>query len=199
MKRFVVCIAVLALIVLPFAVPTTSDARMAKSGGAADSRFIMHAAEDNLAEVQLGKLAQERASSDDVKKFGERMATDHQKAYDEIKQIADSKSVTVPSDLTGRAKKDYDRLSKLSGAAFDRAYMKMMVRDHNKDVKAFERESSRAKDADVRDWASKTLPTLKDHQQLAKDVASHVQTARGKSKSSSPSASPATGSKSNKY
>ena len=150
----------------------------------ADEHFIKEAAQDNLAEVRLGELARQRAASDAVKEFGKRMATDHQKAYDELKQLAAQKGVAVDTALDRGHQRVYDRLAKLSGAEFDRAYMKEMAKDHDKDVKAFQKEADKAKDPDVRAWASKTLPTLQEHQQQAKQVLASVQ---GKG---SPSASP---------
>jgi len=143
------------------------------------------AAEANLAEVKLGELAEQRAASDSVKQFGKRMATDHQKAYDELKQIASQKGVAVPTALDRGHQRLYDRQAKLSGADFDRAYMKDMVKEHDRDVKAFRKEADAGKDPDVRSWAAKTLPTLQEHQQQAKQVLASVQ---GKS---SPAASPA--------
>ena len=150
-----------------------------------EEKFLKEAAAGNLAEVKLGELAEQRAASDSVKQFGKRMATDHQKAYDELKQIASQKGVAVPTALDRSQQRLYDRLSKLSGAEFDRAYMKEMVKDHDKDVKEFQKEADAGKDPDIRAWAAKTLPTLKEHQGQAKQVMASVQ---GKS---SPAASPA--------
>jgi len=169
----------LALVGLLFAVPA-----VAAEVPRGDAKFIKKAAEGNLAEVKLGELAQQRAASDAVKEFGKRMATDHQKAYDELKQLAAQKGVAVDTALDRGHQRVYDRLAKLSGAEFDRAYMKEMAKDHDKDVKAFQKEADKAKDPDVRAWASKTLPTLQEHQQQAKQVLASVQ---GKG---SPSASP---------
>jgi putative membrane protein len=159
----------------------SKDAKLARG----DAKFLKEAAEGNLAEVRLGELADQRAASDSVKQFGKRMATDHQKAYDELKQLASQKGVTVPTALDRGHQRLFDRLSKLSGADFDRTYMKEMVKDHDKDVKAFRKEADSGKDADVKSWAGKTLPTLQEHQQQAKQLAASV---RGKS---SPAASPA--------
>jgi putative membrane protein len=197
MKRvltYAMCLAVAAA--LPWSASaqqsgSTQTERGTKERKAGEDRFVMHAAEDNLAEVQLGKLASERASSDEVKKFGERMASDHQKAYDDLKKLAESKGMPVPTELQGRAKNEYDRLSKLSGADFDRAYMARMVRDHDRDVRAFERAARSEKDADVKAWAAKTLPTLQEHQREAKQIDSQVRTA-SKGRRSTPSASPGT-------
>jgi putative membrane protein len=150
-----------------------------------DEKFMKDAAVGGMAEVKLGQLAEQKAASDAVKQFGKRMATDHAKAGDELKQLASQKGVALPMDLDRSHQGLYDKLAKLNGADFDRAYMKEMVKDHDKDVKAFRKEADSGKDPDVKSWASKTLPTLQEHQQQAKQVAAGVQ---GKG---SPAASPA--------
>jgi putative membrane protein len=151
-----------------------SNASMSNKGSlqlsSTDRSFIMKAAEGGMAEVQLGQLATQNASSDDVKKFGQRMVDDHTKANDQLKQLAESKGVKVPADLNAKDKATKDRLSKLNGAAFDRAYMKDMVQDHTKDVAEFRKESTSAKDSDVKGFASQTLPTLEDHLKEAKSI-----------------------------
>jgi putative membrane protein len=131
-------------------------------------KFIKEAATGGMAEVQLGSLAEQKASRDDVKAFGKRMVTDHTKVNDDLKSLASQKNVTVPSDLDAKHKAVYDRLSKLSGTQFDRAYVDEMLKDHREDVAAFKREA-RSSDPDVKDFASRTLPTLQDH-------LSHVET-----------------------
>lgn len=136
-----------------------------------DRGFIMKAAEGGMAEVQLGQLATQNGSSEDVKKFGQRMVDDHTKANDQLKQLAESKGVQIPSDLSAKDKAAKDKLSKLNGAEFDRAYMKDMVQDHTKDVSEFRKESTSAKDSDVKSFASQTLPTLEDHLKQAKSIA----------------------------
>jgi putative membrane protein len=141
---------------------------------AADKSFVMEAARGGMAEVELGKLATEKASNADVKQFGQRMVDDHGKANDELKALASQKSLTIPAELDAKHKATQTRLSKLSGDAFDKAYMAEMVADHNKDVAAFTRESQNGKDADVKAWAGKTLPTLQDHQKSAKEIAAKV-------------------------
>jgi len=134
-----------------------------------DQTFVTEAVQAGMAEVELGKLAEERASSDQVKSFGQRMVTDHSKANDELKTITQSKNITLPTDLNPHDQALYDRLSKLSGTAFDRAYMEAMVTDHKEDVNEFQRESTAATDPDIRSFAAKTLPTLEEHLKMAQD------------------------------
>jgi putative membrane protein len=143
---------------------------------AADDTFVMKAAQGGMAEVELGKLAAEKGTSDDVKKFGQRMADDHGKAGDELKALAQRKNITVPSDLDAKDKALRDRLIKLSGPAFDRAYMQAMVSDHVKDVNDFKMESRSGNDPDVKEWATKTLPTLEDHLRMARSTNGAVAT-----------------------
>jgi putative membrane protein len=143
--------------------PETSKSDAKGSLAGADRKFVLEAARGNMTEVELGKLASERASSDAVKQFGQRMAADHGKAYDELKDLAQQKGLALPADLDPKHRQLQERLSKLSGAAFDRAYVEEMVKDHRKDVSEFRREAAQARDADLKAWAGKTLPTIEDH------------------------------------
>jgi putative membrane protein len=135
-----------------------------------DSEFIMKAAQGGMAEVNLGTMAAQSAASADVKSFGNQMVTDHGKANDELKQLAASKGVTLPADVGKENQEVADKLGKLTGAKFDKAYMHDMVEDHEKDVKEFEKASKGAKDPDLKAWAAKTLPTLEGHLKMAKDT-----------------------------
>jgi putative membrane protein len=137
---------------------------------AADRAFVKEAAIGGMAEVEFGNLAKEKASSADVKQFGDRMVTDHGKANDELKAWAQQKNVTLPTELDAKHKATHDRLSKLSGDTFDKAYMREMVSDHEKDVAAFKKESSAAHDPDLKAWVTKTLPTLEDHLKMAHET-----------------------------
>jgi putative membrane protein len=137
----------------------------------ADTKFIKEAAEGGMAEVALGQLAVEKASSGDVKKFGQRMVDDHGKANDDLKQLASQKNVDVPQDLNAKDKATKASLEKLSGQQFDQAYMKDMLKDHKKDIADFRRESRSAQDPDVKKFASQTLPTLEEHLRQAESIA----------------------------
>jgi putative membrane protein len=153
---------------------TSASDASAKSGGASDQHFVMKAAQGGMAEVELGQLAASKGSNDAVKQFGQKMADDHGKANDELKSLAQQKNITLPTEPDAKAKAEKARLEKLSGEAFDKAYMSHMVTDHKKDVAEFKKESNSGKDSDVKQWASKTLPTLEDHLKLAEDTASKV-------------------------
>jgi len=171
--KTILATSVMALaIALPAGAQTsqgTAKANTTKTAKAADQTFVMKAARGGLAEVELGKLAEDKATNDQVKQFGKKMVDDHGKANDELKSLAQSKNITLPTDLSAKDKALHDRLSKLSGAAFDRAYMQAMVKDHREDVNEFRTESKSGADPEVKQWAAKTLPTLETHLKLAQD------------------------------
>jgi putative membrane protein len=141
-----------------------------------DKKFVHDAAEGGLAEVELGKLAAEKGSSENVKKFGQRMVDDHSRANDELKEIASAKGINLPTEVSAKDKVLKERLSKLNGPSFDQAYMENMVKDHKKDVADFARESSAGGDTQVKQFAAKTLPTLKDHLKEAEGIAPNTKT-----------------------
>jgi putative membrane protein len=155
---------------------TTSTSSTGSSGGTvssldpADKDFVMKAAQGGMAEVMLGQMASTKGTSPDVKNFGNRMVSDHGKANDELKQLAQNKGMALPADVDDESKKMSDKLNAASGKDFDKQYISGMVDDHEKDVKEFEKESKDAKDPDLKAWASKTLPTLQDHLKMAKDT-----------------------------
>jgi putative membrane protein len=153
--------------------PSTVNTRTtaAKSRPAmGDAHFAKEAAQGGMAEVKLGQLAQEKGSNDSVKNFGKRMVDDHSKAGDKLKEVASRENITLPTDISAKDQATYDRLSKLNGAAFDRAYARDMVKDHETDVAAFQKEANAGKDDSLKGFASETLPTLQDHLKQAKEM-----------------------------
>jgi putative membrane protein len=155
--------------VLLFGRSMTSSAQ--DSSASSDRRFSANAAAGGMAEVKLGQLAQEKASSEAVKSFGKRMVEDHSKAGEQLKETAKGEKIQLPFEMTAADKAAYDRLDKLSGAEFDRAYMQMMVKDHEEDVAEFKREATSGKNKALKDFAEQTLPTLEDHLKEAREVA----------------------------
>jgi len=141
---------------------------------AADTKFMKEAAMGGMEEVELGKLAAQKATDADVKSFGQKMVDDHSKANDQLQQLATQKGVTLPTGGSTQQKNDMARLGKLSGAAFDKAYVSLMVKDHKKDVAEFKKESKSAKDADLKSWAGTTLPTLQDHLKMIEDISAKM-------------------------
>jgi putative membrane protein len=158
-------VAVAALCALPLVALAKTPAK-----SSADRMFARKAAIGGMAEVELGKLATQKASNDQVKQFGQRMVDDHSKANDELKQAASQEGIDLPADLDAKHKALQARLSAMSGAAFDRAYMKEMVRDHVEDVAAFQKQANRKSNTAVNTFAQKTLPTLKEHLKMARDT-----------------------------
>jgi putative membrane protein len=149
--------------------PASDKGDMVVTGG--DLAFMNDAAPGGLAEVELGKLAAQKAQSAEVKAFAQKMVEDHSKAGEELKQLASQKKVTLPTEILPKHKEIVEKLSKLSGADFDREYVKAMVADHEKDVTAFNSVAIGATDADVKAFAAKTLPTLKMHLEMIKAMA----------------------------
>jgi putative membrane protein len=137
---------------------------------AQDHNFLMDAAMGGMLEVELGRMATTQGASDAVKQFGQRMVDDHGKANQELMSLAQSKGITLPTEIDEKHKKDMTKLSSLSGAEFDREYGKMMLSDHLKDVSEFEKQSTRGTDADLKAFATKTLPTLKEHLKMAESL-----------------------------
>jgi putative membrane protein len=144
------------------------------SSKASDKHFVKEAMAGGMAEIQLGQLAQQKASSDDVKQFGQRMVQDHQKLNDQMQPIASQMGVTPPSDLSAKDKALQKRLEGLSGADFDKAYMSAMVQDHKKDLAAFKKEASSGNDPQVKDAAQQGSQVVSEHLQMAQDIAQKV-------------------------
>jgi putative membrane protein len=153
---------------------TTSSSPAAGTLAPEDRTFLNKAAIGGMAEVQLGQVAVKNAKSADVKAFGQRMIDDHSKANSELTRLATSKGVTPPSELDSKNKATLDRLSKLTGDQFDKAYMADMVTDHEEDVAEFQKEAKSASDPDVKAFAAKTLPTLQEHLQMAKSISAKL-------------------------
>lgn len=163
----------------------TAKPSPAKNSTKMDDVFAKKAAEGGMAEVELGKLAADKATNPDVKAFGQRMVDDHTKAGDELKLVASKENIQLPTDLNAKDKAEKERLSKLSGAAFDRAYINHMVMDHKKDIADFQKEASSGKDDAIKNFAAQTLPTLQDHLKQAQDAQGKVKAGGSKSTSAS--------------
>jgi putative membrane protein len=140
----------------------------------ADEKFVREAAEGSMAEVKLGQLAEEKGQSQEVKKFAKRMVEDHAKATDELKQIAGQEGFNLPTDVSRQDAEKYERLAKLSGPEFDKAYAQEMVKDHQKDVSEFKRATTAAQKPALKQFAQRELPTLESHLQEAKQMMAQV-------------------------
>jgi putative membrane protein len=143
-----------------------------------DDSFLIETARGNMAEMELGQLAEQKTNNPEVKKFAERMVTDHTTANEELKQIASNKGVKLPQALNKKEEATKEKLASLSGAQFDRAYMKDMVKDHADDVDEFQRESQNGQDPAVKNFAAQTLPTVESHLRDAKKIEPEVKQER---------------------
>ena len=133
------------------------------------------AAQGGMAEVALGNLALQQGSSPKVKDFGKKLADDYSKANDELTQIASREGINLPSGMDMKQQQTVERFSKLSGAQFDKEYMRHMVEDHEKEVAKFQTAAKSLQDPDLKAWALKTLPTLNEHLRMAKDIHGQIE------------------------
>ena len=156
---------------------TTSTTSTGSSGGSRsslttpDKEFFIAASQANLAEVGLGQMARDKATSAEVKTFAERMIADHGRANEELKQLALSKGVALPAVVDKDQAKSSEDLSKKVGRDFDKSYMERMIRDHEGAVAMFQAASQNGSDPDLKAWAAKTLPTLQNHLTMSKQIA----------------------------
>lgn len=136
-----------------------------------DKMFLHKAAEGGMAEVQLGQLAAEKASSDDVKAFGQKMVTDHTALNEELKPIAQSRGVSPPKKLNKKNQAEFEKLSGLSGADFDNEYLTVMVKDHRKDLRDFQDEANMTSDATLKDAVIKAAGIIQQHSVMVDKLA----------------------------
>jgi putative membrane protein len=173
-QNFLAAVATAAL----FTATAAAHPRVTTKVGS-DHQFMVAAAQGGMAEVEMGRLAEKHASDAQVKQFGQRMVRDHSKANAELKKIAAEQGVRLPRTVNAQDRADMNRLSKLNGKAFDLAYMEDMVRDHQQDIAAFQKESDSGNNPAVKAFATKTLPTLQEHLKLAESARSDVQKTEG--------------------
>ena len=152
----------------PLGVPQSPGA--IKAPDETDKAFIKEAAIGDAAEIQLGQMAQEKASNPKVKQFGQRMVKDHSQADDQLKGIAQSQHISLPTELDPPHKAAAAELSQKAGSQFDQAYMRMMVQDHTKTVNKFKREGTASHDPTVKNFAEQSLPILQSHLQEARQI-----------------------------
>jgi putative membrane protein len=150
---------------------TGTRAGNANSGQrAADTKFAMTAAMDGMTEVELGRLAVQKGVSEAVKQFGQRMIDDHTAANQQLTQLASQKGITLPTALDPKHAAMVQKFQRLTGAQFDREYTKQMVQDHRKAVALFQKEAANGTDAEMKAFASSTLPTLNAHLSMAQSM-----------------------------
>jgi putative membrane protein len=153
--------------------PDSKD-KTEKEAKMADATFVRQADQINLAEMKIGKVAEENAKSDVVKKFGTQTVTDHSLMNKDLRKITTKQGIALTEKLDAKHQELLDDLSKLKEVAFDKAYTKDMVAGHEKAIELFENEAKTGRDADVKAWAEKCLPTLREHLKLAQAAVKDV-------------------------
>jgi putative membrane protein len=138
----------------------------------ADETFMMSAAQAGMVEVKLGEVATKKATQANVKQFGAMMVSDHSNANQQLRAIAAKNGVTLPSKLDAIHKSKVDKMSKLSGEQFDKAYVSEMVKDHEKLAAEFEKAAKTAQNLELKSFAATTLPVIKAHLKHIKAIAS---------------------------
>jgi putative membrane protein len=151
-------------------VAAVSAAPVFAASSSTDADFVTKAAQAGMAEVAAGKLAASKGESPAVKKFGQRMVRDHTKANEELKSVASKSGATVPASTSPEQKAAGQQLETMQGAEFDEAYARQMVKDHEEAVELFRKESTSGSDAGLKAFAAKTLPTLQQHLEMAKEL-----------------------------
>src|SRR5258706_11181120 len=136
-----------------------------------DANWAVDVANANMTEIELSKVAQDKAASQRLKDFAGMMVTDHTKAGDQLKQLAATKNITLPASLSDASQKKLDDLNKKTGSAFDKAYKDDMLSDHKGAVDKFQKGSNDLKDADLKNFATQTLPTIQMHLDSIKAIA----------------------------
>ena len=155
--------------------PTTQKSLKANAN---EQQFLRKAADDDLAEIEIAKLALHKASSQQVKGFAQTMVDDHGKEKGQLEKIASSKHVDIPKALSAKSQATKERLAKFSGGQFDNAYMAEMLKDHKEDLAAFRQALDSAQDTDIREFADKSLPTLESHLKQAESIAPELKEER---------------------
>ena len=184
MKSVVVATSLAAVLATAPAMAQTGGQ---KSAGTEEKSFIEHVARDNQAEVDLSRLAQQKAASPQVKALAQRLAADHGKANQQLAQIAQQEGVPVRPGVDKDKAALRARLETLNGPAFDRAFLQAQLQDHQRDIQYFQRETKSLKDPQLKSYAQQTLPVLQQHLQLVQQTKNQVV---GSGSSSSPAGTP---------
>jgi len=152
--------------------PANSPPAAAQKGriGAADRSFAHDAAVSGMAEIELGKLAEQKGAATSIKDFGREMVSDHTKADDRLAAAAKREGIVLPTEIDAEHKTAYDWIGKQTGADFDRLYIRNAVDDHQKQVPLFERESRSGENPALKRFAATTLPAIQHHLQMAQAI-----------------------------
>jgi len=162
-RSFAIALGLAAILGPPFQPASAAEEAVHNKATTAEKAFIMRAADGGMMEVELGKLAAEKGGSDEVKDFGNEMVKDHSKMNDNLKEVAAKMDVAVATSVSAKHHGAIEKMSGLSGANFDKAYVTAMVRDHEKDIAAFEKADKTAKNPNLKKFIQDSLPMMKNH------------------------------------
>ncbi len=140
-----------------------NDAVLIENEQEKDAQFLVNAAEMNLEDIELAKLAQQKGTSASVKQLGKMMEDAHTKSQNELIALAQNKGIAIPNSTTNDALDAYSKLNEKSGEDFDKAYADRMVSGHKDAISAFEDATTKSNDPDIKNWAIATLPVLRTH------------------------------------
>jgi putative membrane protein len=167
---YVSCLTIFLTGLGGWAVLAHQDAPLPPKADLADAHFAKAAAQGGMAEIQLGKLAADHGSNAMVKAFGERMVTQHGAAADQLKAAAEQAHLVLPTTVSAKDQQTYDRLARLNGSDFDRAYAADMVQDHEKDLNEFHNEANNGRNSSIRAFAAQTTPMIQQHLNQAREM-----------------------------
>jgi len=167
---YVSCLTIFLTGLGSWAVLAHQDEAAQSKADIADAHFAKAAAQGGMAEIQLGKLAADRGSNSVVKAFGERMVAQHGAAGDQLKAASQQANIVLPSTVSSKDQQIYDRLARLNGSDFDRAYADDMVRDHEQDLNEFQNEANNGKNSSIRAFAAQTVPMIQEHLNQAREM-----------------------------
>jgi putative membrane protein len=155
---------------------TTNSSGNTKTSGKknSDSKFMMLAATSDMNEIGLSQQALSKSTNEEVKKLAQMMIDDHTKSSEELKPLAASKGVVLPTEMDSKHKSAMGKMTSTSGMEFDTAYVKMMVKDHEKAVALYQKEANGGKDAEARAFAAKTLPVVQMHLDMSRKLMSSM-------------------------
>lgn len=140
-----------------------NEQKFDKKSNEKDAQFLVDAAEINRKKISLGQLAQQKSNTSSVIELGKIMETDHTKSLAEVTELAKIKIISLPTSQTEAGQEAYKKLNEKSGKEFDNEFCNMMAKGHKEAIELFENASTESTDADIRNWATETLPTLRMH------------------------------------
>jgi putative membrane protein len=147
---------------------------LSKNPSVSDKEFMSKAAQSGMAEVQLGEMAAAKGESGEIRMFGQKMSFDHSQVNNQLKAIAAQKAITLPTEVSSKHKQDIDKLSKLSGAAFDKEYVRLMIEEHEKDVAEFQKQADNGSEIETKMFAIENLPKLQMHLGMIKNFSTRI-------------------------